>query len=167
MKIIIYLMLFSFISSCTSSQGIITVHYKRKNANESNSQNKTYYMTLPKGFKLLTLVGENELEKQYIYSDSSKIYISDFAISLLNYNNIRLMGENTANKRFESIALKEKIAMELGKEYKSDTLTLQGKMANGLYWKDIKTGYLSIGYVNVCENEKKEFDKALASFSTK
>lgn len=166
MKITIYLILFSFITSCASSQGIAIIQYKRKNADESHLRNNTYYMALPKGFKPLTLVGgHNELEKQYIYSDSSKIYISDFVISVSNYNNMRSMGDSITHKRFESTQLKDKIARELGKEYKPETLTLQGKMANGLYWKDIRIGYLSIGYVNVSEKKKNEFDKALASFN--
>jgi hypothetical protein len=165
MKITIYLILFSFITSCASSEGIVTIKYKRKNEDESKLRNYTYYMELPNGFKTLTLVGgHDELEKQYIYSDSSKIYISDFGSSGLNYSNIRSLGDSIAKKRFEGTELKAKIAKQLGKKYKPETLILQGKMANGLYWKDIRIGYLSIGYVNVSENKKSEFDKVLSSF---
>lgn len=75
------------------------------------------------------------------------------------------MGDRIAEKRFEGIKLKAKMTKELGKAYQPETITLQGKMPNGLYWKDIRIGYLSIGYVNVPENKKREFDKALASFN--
>ena len=106
-------------------------------------------------------------KKQYVYPDSSKAYISDFASSLLNYSNIRSLGDSIANKRFEGTELKAKIMKQLGKEYKPETIILQGKMANGLYWKDMRIGYLSIGYVNVPESKKNEFDKVLTSFSIK
>ena len=164
MKNIIYIILLSFIVACASSQGITTIQYKRKNTDESNS----YYIALPKGFKLVTLIGgHNELEKQYVYSDSSKAYISEFGSSLLNYNNIKSLGDSVAKKRFEGTELKAKIAKQLGKEYKPETIILQGKTANGLYWKDMRIGYLSVGYVNVPENKKGEFDKTLTSFSIK
>lgn len=125
-------------------------------------------MSVPKGYKLITLVGgHSELEKQYVYSDSTKIYISDFGNSMLSYSNILSLGDSIANKRFEGLELKAKIAKELGKEYNPETLILQGKAPNGLYWKDIRVGYLSIGYVNVPENRKMQFDKALSSFMEK
>lgn len=153
--------------SCASSQGITAIQYKRQKIDES-SKNTTYSMMVPKGYKLTTLVGgHSELEKQYVYLDSTKIYISDFGNSMLNYNNILSLGDSIANKRFEGLELKAKIAKELGKEYNPETLILQGKTPNGLYWKDVRVGYLSIGYVNVPENRKMEFDKALSSFMEK
>lgn len=168
MRNIVYILLLSFMVSCASSQKITTIQYTRKYTGESNSKNIACYMAVPKEFKLVTLVGgHNELEKQYVYSDSSKVYISDFESSLLNYNNIRSLGDSIANKCSEGTELKIKVAKQLGKEYKSKTVILQGKTANGLYWKDMRIGYLSIGYVNVPENKKNEFDKALASFNTK
>lgn len=164
MKSIIYIILLSFIMSCASSQEMTAIQYKR-NKIEGSVKKGIYSMTVPKGYKLVTLVGgHNELEKQYIYSDSSKVYISDFGSSILNYDNIVSLGDSIANKRFEGLELKAKIAKELGKEYVPDTIVLQGKMANGLYWKDIRNGYLSIGYVNVPENRRSEFEKILKSF---
>lgn len=126
-----------------------------------------YSMSIPKGYKLVTLIGgHNELEKQYLYSDSSKLYISDFRSSMLNYDNILSLGDSIANKRFEGLELKAEIAKELGQEYKPETITLQGKTTAG-YWKDIRIGYISIGYVNVSQSRKSEFDKALSSFIAK
>lgn len=164
MRSAISIILLSFIVSCASSQGITTIQYKTQKVVES-SKNNTYSMSVPKGYKLITLVGgHSELEKQYVYSDSTKIYISDFGNSMLSYSNILSLGDSIANKRFEGLELKAKIAKELGKEYNPETLILQGKAPNGLYWKDIRVGYLSIGYVNVPENRKMRFDKALSSF---
>lgn len=153
------------IVSCASRLGIVHVQYKHARIEDTTLSNVKYSMMIPSGYKLITLVGgHEELENQYTYSDSTKIYISDFGCSVLNYNNILLLGDSIANKRFESLELKYKIAKELGKEYKPDTLSLEGKAANGLYWKDMRIGYVSIGYVNVPENKKSEFDKALSSF---
>jgi hypothetical protein len=167
MRSAISIILLSFMVSCASSQGITTIQYKTKKVVES-SKNTTYSMSVPKGYKLITLVGgHSELEKQYVYSDSTKIYISDFGNSMLSYSNILSLGDSIANKRFEGLELKAKIAKELGKEYNPETLILQGKAPNGLYWKDIRVGYLSIGYVNVPENRKMQFDKALSSFMEK
>ncbi len=59
----------------------------------------TYSISIPNGYRLVTLVGgHNEVEKQFIYSDSSKIYISDFGCSSLNYSNIRSLGDSVFNK---------------------------------------------------------------------
>jgi|GEM_PF-1816415 len=167
MKNAIYIILLSFIVSCVSSQGITTIQYKRQKKDEG-SKNVTYSMVIPKDYKLITLVGgHRELEKQYIYSDSAKLYISDFGSGMLNYNNILSLGDSVANKRFEGLELKAKIAKELGKEYNPETLTLLGKTPDGLYWKDVRVGTLSVGYVNVPENRKSEFDKALRSLMKK
>jgi len=165
MKTSIYIISLLFIVSCASSLCIVPVQYKHARIEDPTLRNVKYSMMIPSGYKLITLVGgHDELENQYIYSDSTKIYISDFGYSVLNYNNILLLGNSIANKRFESIELNYKIAKELGNEYKPETLLLEGKTANGLYWKDIRIGYISIGYVNVSEKRKSEFDKALSSF---
>lgn len=167
MRNAISIILLSFIVSCVSSQRITTIQYKRQKTDEG-SKNVTYSMVIPKDYRLITLVGgHSELEKQYIYSDSAKVYISDFGNSMLNYSNILSLGDSIANKRFEGLELKAKIAKELGKEYNPETLTLLGKTTDGLYWKDVRVGHLSIGYVNVPENRKSEFDKALASLMKK
>lgn len=163
MKTVIYIILLSFTVSCASSQGVTPIQYKRQKIEAPTVKSSTYSMSIPKGYKLITLVGgHNELEKQYVYSDSAKLYISDFRSSMLNYDNILSLGDSIANKRFEGTELKDEIANELGQEYKPEMITLQGKTATG-YWKDIRAGYISIGYVNVPESRKSEFDKALSS----
>ncbi len=165
MKTSIFIISIFFIVSCASSLGIVHVQYKHASIEDPIFRNVKYSMMIPSGYKLITLVGgHEELENQYTYSDSTKIYISDFGCSILNYNNILLLGDIIANKRFESLELTYKIAKELGNEYKPETLLLEGKTVSGLYWKDIRIGYVSIGYVNVPENRKSEFDKALSSF---
>lgn len=74
------------------------------------------------------------------------------------------MGDSVVSQRFEGLELKAKIAKGSGKEYNPKTLILQRKMPDGLYWKDVRVDYLSIGYLNVPENRKLEFDKTLRFF---
>lgn len=40
---------------------------------------------------------------------------------------------------------------------------IEGKQDNGKYWKEIEKENLIIGYINVPENRKEEFDKAILS----
>lgn len=167
MKIILNAMLALFVMSCISSQDVTTIRYK-KTSSEEACREGVYSMKIPDGYNLITLVGgHNEEEKQYIYPDSAAIYVTDFRASTLNYDNIKSLGDSIASKRLESTELRAEISRSLGKEYTPDTLILHGVTDTGLYWKDIKMGCLSIGYVNVSEQRKIEFNKALASFIRK
>ena len=59
---------------------------------------------------------------------------------------------------------------ELGREVIKtlpDTFELAGRNDKLLYWKDIKIGDLSIGYLNVPQEKKALFDKAIESFRRK
>ncbi len=49
----------------------------------------------------------------------------------------------------------------------NDTLTLQGKDKFGRYWKNKKLKEISIGYLNVPESRKIDFDKAISSIKIK
>ena len=160
-------MLIIFTLSCTSKQRNDSIKYKRTNRTTSVLSNSKYTMNIPIGSKLINLVGgHNEIEKQFVYSDSSKLYISDFECSMLNYKNILSLGDSIALKRFEGVEIKAKIAKELNQKFKPETITLQGKTVNG-FWKDIRIGYICVGYVNVPENHKKKFDEALGSLKKK
>ena len=157
-------MLLSLIGLRASSQGTTNILYERKKVDDI-AKNFKYTMTLPRGYKNITLIGgHREIENQYVYPDSIKVYISDFPISILNYNNIHSLGDSIANIRSQSLDLNSKIAKVLGKEYNPETLILEGKTRNGLYWKDVRVGYLSIGYVNVPEIKRLDFEKFLNSF---
>lgn len=164
MKTIAYFIALSFIVSCVATQEVASVKYKRQLTEKPKAKNTKYDMSIPIGYKVITLIGgHNELEKQYVYRDSAKIYVSDFGNSTLNYHNILSLGDSISRKRFEDTELKSRIAKQLAAEHKPDTITLQGKTSAG-YWKDIKIGCLSIGYLNVSAKRKSEFDKALSSF---
>ncbi|WP_347160473.1 hypothetical protein [Pontibacter chitinilyticus] len=164
MKVLLIFMLALVTVSCVNSQGSTTIQYKNKSA-EKSCRAGLYSMKIPKGFKLMTLVGgHDEKEKQYVYPDSAAIYVTNFRASTLNYNNIMTLGDSIADERLASTELKAEISRSLGKEYTPDTLVLHGITDKGLYWKDIKVGCISIGYTNVPEHRKSEFNKALDSF---
>jgi hypothetical protein len=107
-------------------------------------------MNIPANYSLNEKTGDGEAgyEKQYTYSDSSIIYISDFNINV-NYNN--LVKSNKYEKYFVAFL-------------NGDTISLSGTTDNGLYWRNIRFKNVSIGYLNVKENHKLEFDKSLNSF---
>lgn len=150
--------------SCIASQRVVVVEFKKITSKDLPPKSDKYSMSIPRGFKVRTLVGgHSELERRYIYSDSAIIYISNFGNSELAYSNIRSLGDSISNMRLESIELKANIFHQLGKDYNPETLVLHNKASNGLYWKDVRIGFLSIGYVNVSENHKNDFDKALSS----
>ena len=164
MKNKISLFLIAFLTSCASSVAIETVQYRRDSKNgQSNKEKKL--LDIPKKYKLQTFVGgHGEKEQVYTFSDSVKVYVTDLPVSMLNYNNILSLGDSVANKRFEGTELKAAVAKALGQSYVLETLILQGKTSNGLYWKDIRMGDVSIGYVNVPLSKKEQFDSVLSSF---
>jgi hypothetical protein len=156
------------ISIYACSRQIVAVYYQTKAPHYLQLEPIKYLMKIPAGYKKTTLIGgHNELEKQFVYADSSKIYISDFPVSQLTYKNILSINDSTAKRRLSNIELQAKIAHELGKSYVPQDIMLEGKSADGMFWKDIRLGVLCIGYVNVPANKKIVFEKALASFAKK
>ena len=108
----------------------------------------------PEGFtKEIVEAGQNT-EYHFLYSDSSVIYITDEkGTPTINYKNI----DN------DSIAIQKSFLASM----ENDTLTLQGKDKLGRYWKNKKLKEISIGYLNVPESRKADFDKAISSIKIK
>lgn len=132
------------------------------------SHKTTYSISIPNGYRLVTLVGgHNEVEKQFIYSDSSKIYISDFGCSSLNYSNIRSLGDSVFNKQCSDIDFNTAISNEIGKEYKPPISIILGISSDSLYWKDVKSGYINVGYKNVSKIKRLMFDDIIYNLKTK
>jgi len=85
---------------------------------------------------------------QIIYSDSSSIYYSnDKYTTTPNYENYKTDIWNSY--RFL--------------ESPKDTI-IEGVLANGLRWKEIKKGNDFIGYTNVSNLQKSSFEKSILSF---
>ena len=110
---------------------------------DSNGKMGKYIAYIPKGYKMVTIKanGESGTNKEYCYPDSSIIYLSDAKLLV---------------RKFEFM---DQDSVRL------DTLLLSGQDKNGLFWKEILTKEISIGYLNVPKYMKKTFDKALSTLS--
>lgn len=133
------LLLLCFITiSCTTTK---TVSYR------IGKSPIKYKLEIPKGYIFEGIAGDHEFEKRYWYPDSSVIYITTFS-NTLNYDEIRSQG--TYYQRFQAI-------------HSNDTLTLAGQDSTGMFWKDKKLKYITVGYSNVPLSGKAVFDKAIDS----
>ncbi len=109
---------------------------------------------IPDNFTKEIIEKGQDIEYRFSYSDSSMIYITDESgTPELNYNNI----DN------DSTAIQKSFLASM----ENDTLTLQGKDKLGRFWKNKKLKSISIGYLNVPEARKSEFDKAISSIKIK
>lgn len=109
---------------------------------------------IPKGFNKEIIEAGQDTEYRFLYSDSSLIYITDEkGTPIINYKNIDS----------DSIAIQKSFLALM----ENDTLTLQGQDKSGKYWKNKKLKEISIGYLNVPENRKEDFDKAISSIKIK
>jgi hypothetical protein len=133
------------IFSCKSTQGVNITY-------QTNSIKAK--VEIPDNFKKEIIEKGQDVEYRFSYSDLSMIYITDESSTPeLNYNNID--NDTTAiQKNFLA-------SME------NDTLTLEGKDKSGRFWKNKKLKNISIGYLNVPEVRKSEFDKAISSIKIK
>jgi hypothetical protein len=118
-----------------------------------------FKIDLPRGYNFQHLVSEHGKEDRYSYPDSSVIYITSFP-NTLNYANIQSQG------MYSKFFLAEQAL---------DTLSLSGKDASGLSWKDRvtvwtskgqKTGYVIIGYTKASPQRQIEFEKAIETIRT-
>lgn len=110
--------------------------------------------TVPEGFTKEIIEAGQNTEHHFLYSDSSLIYITDEqGTPTINYKNINN----------DSIAIQKSFLASM----ENDTLTLQGKDNLGRYWKNKKLKEISIGYLNVTESRKADFDKAILSIKIK
>lgn len=145
------------------SLGCKSQSYKREKF-KGGEPEKNYTLQVLATQKVNYLVGgHNEREKQFIYPDSSKLYVSTFFCSLLNYDNILKLDNSVSKKRLtDASQFESPLASK-----KTDTLVVEGSTANNLYWKDVRIGKISVGYVNVPAEKREEFDKMLLSLRGK
>lgn len=109
---------------------------------------------LPKGFKKKQTNIEGFCEYRFSYKDKSVIYITTniYKGSRLNYGNLYKIGIDGYNHR---------------KTYMSDTIKNNGKNSQNLYWLEHILGDIVVGYVDIPENRKEEFDKIILSIKRK
>jgi hypothetical protein len=111
-----------------------------------------------------TIISGIETEELYFYRDSSCVYITDNVTPYYNSQNIQMLGDSVSKFRFQHNSLIKELNNFWGREYYKvwpDTLELSGKDSDSLYWKDIKIGDVSVGYLKVSAKKKKLYDKSL------
>jgi hypothetical protein len=157
-KLIVYFFLVINIG-CSLEKETVIVKYR------STRSSQIYYLDVPIGFAFKGYGVTIESENQYIYNDSSFIYISNFK-NTPNYYNIKELGDSIFQFRFQNEELVSELNQLIAKSIFNplpDTFELSGQQKSGLYWKDIKLGQISVGYVNVPKEKRAIFDEAIES----
>lgn len=158
MKRLIFILVV-FMASCITSKNMDTIKYNPPTAGK-------HFLDIPKGYNFVISEVSAEYEHKYKYEDSSFIYLTTFDVTP-NSENIENLGDSIYRYRFQNEELRKEVNKMLGKEVMKtlpDTFKLSGKDKNDLFWKDIKYGEISIGYVNVPKEKKEVFDKSLETF---
>jgi hypothetical protein len=106
---------------------------------------------IPGGYRF-THVGWESLYDGYEYRDSSTIYVTDRYDAGINATNIKDAGLTD-----EFFAAKMENA----------TVSFNGVDKKGLYWRYLVIGLYSIGYRDVKEARKAEFDKVIDNATIK
>ena len=124
----------------------------------------TLSYVIPAHYKSMQAIfngGEAGAEYDYLYDDSSVIYVTDNLTSNSNYENI--VNQPDAFNKLNSVFMNGKF----GKYLVSDTISLDGRDSSGLLWKHLFFEGFSAGYSKVHQNEKADYDKALMSIKIK
>lgn len=155
MKLIIKVVIFLSILSCTTSKKVVKVKYQSDfltdNLN-SSFKKKTFWIKIPKDYEVINEDYNPEYKEViYKYLDSSIIYITD--------NNLSGSSLNAFNKKA--------IGVDIVSKKLNDSINYFGKQRDGKYWKEAFYGEIVVGYLNVSANMKQEFDKAITSLIRK
>jgi len=110
--------------------------------------------------------GTEQAEIQFMYADSSVIYITNFRNSFPLYDYVIAPGNSPEQKNKNQKAKAEMLELP-AKRLSNDTLVTRGKTHNGLRWKNMQMGEFSVGYVNVPENRLNYFEDVLSTLRTR
>lgn len=117
---------------------------------EGHYMKKTYHIKVPLGGDLNrdVITGDFHTEYRIIYPDSSIIYITndEGRGSPLNFENLYNIG-----------------IQDYHKQHLLDTLNYEGQQDDGRFWKVNVVGEIVVGYLNVIEEKKQQFDESLFS----
>jgi hypothetical protein len=162
------MLIVSICVSCVFTSEFVKIKY----TSHISFINTKYMMYIPNDYidYFVITAGESESERDYLYKDSSIIYITDYDVPYFNSKNIKALGDSISNFRFQSyelIELNNKLLKETGQKVYPDTVELSGINEKSLYWKDVRIKQISIGYCNVPKEKKEIFDKALKTLKIK
>ena len=110
--------------------------------------------------------GIEQAEIQFVYADSSVIYITNFRNSFPLYDYVIAPGNSLEHKIKNQKAKTEMLELP-AKRLSHDTLVTRGKTQNGSLWKNMQMGEFSVGYVNVLESRLKYFEDVLSTLRTR
>lgn len=161
------------IISCAASKPFKSVKYK---FNETSAVN--IFGKVPKNYvdiKKIKVHNETfDIEYQYVYNDSSILYISNAkTFTFPNYDNINNIDSEDSRLRLQDddfIVETNKILIGNGKTPLPRipyNIIFEGVDKDSLFWKDMKYGNIYIGYMGVSKRNKELFDNALNSFEVK
>jgi hypothetical protein len=138
--LVLSILLISTAQSCISSKALQKVGYPFKN--------KKVILKVPKGYTFTAFSGgEEPMTFEYLYNDSSVIYITTDENGGLNSSNISKQ--------------KDGFSKLFNVSFSHDSLLLQGVDENKLNWKYSFLGKYGIGYLKVSDKIKSEFDRIL------
>ncbi len=145
----------SLIISCCSTaniKGFKKVSYVSNFQTNSKSkpfEKRKFFLNVPKNFKILNEDFNPEFkEVVYLYQNGAKIYLTDN-----NLNGSPLNGDNKLNQGISYVQRKNL----------NDSISMHGKQKDGNYWREDILNEVVIGYLNVPEDMKSDFDKAILS----
>ncbi|NJY61897.1 hypothetical protein HC174_03890 [Salinimicrobium sp. CDJ15-81-2] len=144
-----------FVLGCGTSADLKKVYYTSDflSSTKKGFETHSYVISVPRKYKLIKEDFNPEYKEIiYEYKDSIKFYITDdtFGGSSLN-------GDNKLRSGITSISRTDL----------NDTTKMGGVQQDGRYWKEYILGDVVVGYLNVPENRKEEFDLTLQSINRK
>lgn len=139
--------------SCVSYREYKQVKFQAYESTLEEQSKVVYKMLIPKDYVEHRKLYGHGNEERFYYHDSIILYLSnDEGTNSLNYENIH-KGGFSEEKFFFLADEKEGLTK----------LILEGEDNKGFFWKEFVANDITIGYINVPESRKKEFDSAIRS----
>lgn len=163
----------ALLTSCATTNTVLV-----RNKLERDGHTLKVKLSIPSNYveNYMTIITSkyNDNVHHYIYGDSSEIYINNaITFAFPNYDNIKRLNNKESELRLQNVELIVAVNKSLAEKQLPllpvvpDFYELSGTDARGLYWKDIKKGNISVGYLNVPESQKQNFDNALKTLQIK
>ncbi|MFV1883268.1 MAG: hypothetical protein ACMZ7B_02085 [Balneola sp.] len=106
---------------------------------------------IPSNFEEKYIIGDHEREKDYVFPDSSIIFITD---------------DITGNSFANSKNLKGLDFLTLSNYWDSKEANLEGIQEDGRVWRQKKLEGVTVGYLNVHVLQKEKFDSIINSLNS-
>lgn len=118
---------------------------------QKDSHRIDHFLMIPSNFEEKYIIGDHEKEKDYVFPDSSIIFITD-----------DITGNSFANTK----NLKGLDFLTLSNYWDSKEANLEGVQEDGRVWRQKKINGVTVGYLNVHVLQKEKFDSILNSLKS-